>query len=151
MKNLAQKLPSEPAPAETRGKGAAVPSPSAAMRERLGSDAGRTFFNIMQLWKVRDEDARPLLGEISSKAFQSMKKDSKHALDEDKLRRISFLIGIFKALNTLYDKELADEWMQLPNKNNIFQGKKPIEHLKHGGLPAFAEVRKLLDARRVGF
>ena len=118
--------------------------------ERLSSDAVRAFFNIMTLWKIRDEDARRLLGGMSNGAYYALKKGGDRALDEDKLRRISYLVGIFKALNILYSEELADRWMQLPNKNRIFGGIAPHEYLMQGGLPAFATVRKLLDARRGG-
>ena len=119
-------------------------------RARLSSDAVRAFFNIMARWKIRDEDARRLLGGISNGAYYALKKGSDRALDEDKLRRISYLIGIFKALNILYSEELADRWMKLPNKNRIFGGMTPREYLMQGGLPGFATVRKLLDARRGG-
>jgi len=71
-------------------------------------------------------------------------------LDEDRLRRISYLVGIFKALNILYSEDLADQWMQRPNKNRIFGGMTPVNYLIRGGIPAFATVRKLLDARRGG-
>jgi hypothetical protein len=119
-------------------------------RERLSSAAIRTFLNIMARWNVRDEDARQLLGGMSSSTFYQMKKDPDRVLDEDKLRRISYLIGIFKALNILHGEALADRWMTLPNKNRIFAGATPIEHLIRGGLPAFQTVRRLLDARRGG-
>ncbi len=121
-----------------------------AERERLSSGAVRAFFNIMTQWKVRDEAARQLLAGMSNGAFYALKKGRDRALDEDKLRRISYLVGIFKALNILYGEELADHWMQLPNKNRIFGGATPIEYLIRGGLPAFATLRKLLDGRRGG-
>lgn len=121
-----------------------------AERDRLSAGAIRAFFNIMEKWKVRDETARHLLGGMSNGAFYALKKDGDRALDEDKLRRISYLIGIFKALNIIYSEELADRWMQLPNQNRIFGGMTPGDYLIRGGLPAFATVRKLLDARRGG-
>lgn len=119
-------------------------------RGRLSSDAVRAFFNIMAHWKIRDNDARRLLGGMSNGAYYALKKGEVRALDEDKLRRISYLVGIFKALNILYSEKLADCWMLLPNKNRIFGGITPHEYLMQGGLPAFATVRKLLDSRRGG-
>ncbi len=121
-----------------------------AERDRLSSGAVRAFFKIMDQWKVRNESARQLLGGMSNGAFYALKKDGGRALDEDKLRRISYLVGIFKALNIIYSEDLADQWMQLPNKNRIFRGMTPNDYLIHGGLPAFATVRKLLDVRRGG-
>ena len=119
-------------------------------RARLSADAIRAFFNIMARWKIRDEEARLLLGGISNGAFYGLKKHGDRVLDEDRLRRISYLVGIFKALNILYGEDLADRWMSLANSNRIFRGQAPIDYLKSGGLPAFATVRRLLDARRGG-
>jgi hypothetical protein len=119
-------------------------------RKRLSAGAVRAFFNIMDKWKVSDEVARHLLGGMSNGAFYTLKKNGDRLLDEDKLRRISYLVGIFKALNIIYSDELADRWMQLPNKNRIFGGMTPCDYLLRGGLPAFATLRQLLDARRGG-
>jgi hypothetical protein len=121
-----------------------------AQRERLSPAAIRTFLNIAEKWGVRDEDARQLLGGVSNGTFYAMKKDPERVLDEDRLRRISYLIGIFKALNILHGEALADRWMTLPNRNRIFGGTTPLEYLIRGGLPAFQTVRRLLDARRGG-
>src|SRR5687768_6413696 len=77
-------------------------------RERLSAGALQAFFNMMTAWKVKDEDARKLLGGVSHGTYYAYKKDSARVLDQDKLLRISFLTGIFKALNILHGSELAD-------------------------------------------
>ena len=71
-------------------------------------------------------------------------------LDQDKLTRISLLLGIFKALNILYSKKLADAWVQLPNSNPMFGGESPLLSMIKGGVPAMIRVRQLVDARRGG-
>jgi Protein of unknown function (DUF2384) len=119
-------------------------------RERLSPSALRAFFNIMERWSVRDEDARMLLGGVSNGPYYQWKKEPERTLDTDTLTRISFLIGIFKALNIAYGEKLADEWIKLPNTNRIFAGQTPLAFLLSGGLPAFQVVRRLLDARRGG-
>jgi antitoxin Xre/MbcA/ParS-like protein len=119
-------------------------------RERLSPSALKAFFNIIERWGVRDEDARALLGGVSNGPYYQWKKDPERTLDTDTLTRISFLIGIFKALNITYGEKLADEWMRLPNANRIFGGQAPLGFLLAGGLPAFQVVRRLLDARRGG-
>ena len=121
-----------------------------AERERLSPPALRTFFNIMARWQVRDEDARALLGGVTNGPFYEMKKNPDRVLDPDRLLRISYLVGIFKALNLLYSEALADEWIRLPNTNVIFAGQTPLAYLLAGGLPAMQIVRRLLDARRAG-
>ena len=121
-----------------------------AERERLSDGAIRAFFNIVDKWKVRDEDARSLLGGVSNGTFYAMKKSSDRALDQDMLTRISYLVGLFKALHILYGEALADRWMQLANKNSLFGGNTPLSYIIRGGMPAFQNVRRLLDARRGG-
>jgi hypothetical protein len=121
-----------------------------AERERLSPAAMRSFFNIMDRWGIRDEDGRALLGGVSNGAFYEMKKNPERVLETDRLLRISYLIGIFKALNILYSEKLADSWIQLPNSNRIFGGQAPLGYLIRGGLPAMQTVRRLLDARRGG-
>jgi hypothetical protein len=120
-------------------------------RKRLSGSALAGFFRMMEIWKVRDEDARMLLGGVSNGPFYEMKKNPKDkVLDVDRMYRISYLLGIFKAINILHGQELADEWVQLANSNSMFGGKTPLQYMIHGGLPAMQNVRRLLDARRGG-
>lgn len=121
-----------------------------AERERLSPSAIRAFFNIMQKWGIRDEDARALLGGVSNGQLYTLKKDPKRTLDTDTLTRISLLVGVFKALNILHSEKLADAWIKLPNSNRIFGGATPLAYMVKGGLPAMQTVRRLLDARRGG-
>ena len=124
---------------------------SKAERERLSPSALKAFFNIVERWDVRDEDARQLLGGVTNGPYYEMKKNPKgRVLDADKLLRISYLIGIFKALNILHGQRLADEWVRLPNINRIFVGSTPLAYMIKGGAPAMQTVRRLLDARRGG-
>lgn len=121
-----------------------------AQREQLSAPALKAFFNIMARWSVRDEDARALLGGVSNGPFYEMKRRPDRLLDADRLTRVSYLIGIFKALRILHAQALADEWVRLPNSNPIFDGEAPLAYMIRGGLPAMQTVRRLLDARRAG-
>jgi hypothetical protein len=105
---------------------------------------------IAALWELRDKEARQLLGGVSNGAYYELKKKGSRMLDQDRLTRISLLTGIFKALNILYSKRLADRWVQLPNTNPMFEGDTPLAYMIKGGLPAMLRVRQLLDARRGG-
>ncbi len=119
------------------------------VQERLSPAAVRAFFSLAAHWKLRDEDSRALLGGISNGSFYQLKRSPK-TLDQDKLTRISLLVGIFKSLNVLFSTKLADAWLQLPNKNPFFGGKTPLAHMLKGGVPAMIHVRQLLDTRRGG-
>jgi hypothetical protein len=116
-------------------------------RKRLSSSSLIMFFNMMKIWKVRDEDAKMLLGGISNGPFYQMKKNPQDkVLDIDQMFRVSYLLGIFKAINILHGQELADEWVHLPNSNRIFNGSTPLDYMIKGGVPAMQTVRRLLDA-----
>lgn len=120
-------------------------------RKRLSGSALSGFFKMMELWKVRDDDARYLLGGVSNGQYYELKKNPKNkVLDIDRMYRVSFLLGIFKAINILHGQELADKWIQLPNKNAMFGGDTPLQYMINGGLPAMQNVRRLLDGRRGG-
>jgi hypothetical protein len=136
------------------GAGIALEKPanlsSRDVQKRLGPSAVKAFLKIRDLWELRDEDARQLLGGISNGAFYELKRKARGTLDQDRLTRISILTGIFKGLNILYSKKLADRWIQLPNENPMFEGETPLTYMIKGGLPSMVRVRQLLDSRRGG-
>ena len=119
-------------------------------RVRLSGPALKAFFNVMAKWKVRDEDARALLGGVTNGPYYEMKRNPDRLLDVDRLTRISYVIGMFKSLRILHSESLADEWVHLPNRNQMFGGESPLSYMVRGGLPAMQQVRRLLDARRAG-
>jgi len=119
-------------------------------RERLSRSALMGFFKLASSWGVRDDDARELLGGLSSSSWYDWKKNPDRVLEVDRITRISYLLGIYKALHILYGDKLADEWVHLPNTNIIFGGRTPLAYMMAGGVIAMQTVRKLLDARRGG-
>jgi hypothetical protein len=121
-------------------------------RRRLSPAAMKALFKIVDRWNISDEDARLLLGGMSNGSYYQLKANpgGTKPLDQDRLERISYLIGIFKSLNILYSQRLADQWVQLPNTNPIFAGHTPLDYILHGGQRAMDTVRRLLDARRGG-
>jgi len=118
------------------------------VQERLSRAGVPAFFKIAEAWQLRDESSRQLLGGVSNGVFYQLKSGRKKTLDQDKLTRISLLLGIFKALNVLYSQKLADSWVHLPNTNPMFEGETPLAYMIRGGVPALIRVRQLLDARR---
>ena len=126
----------------------AVDLSSRDVQARLSRAAVPAFFKLAQAWALKDESARQLLGGVSNGAFYQLKRGDKKALDQDRLTRVSLLLGIFRALNVLYSRKLADAWMNLPNANPMFQGETPLAYVIKGGVPAFVRVRQMLDARR---
>ncbi len=56
-------------------------------------------------------------------------------LDEDTLMRISFLTGIFNALNICCGQGSAAEcWVTVRNQNLLFAGEAPVDYMIQHGL-----------------
>lgn len=110
----------------------------------------RIFFNIMEKWHVGPDDARLLLG-VSNRYYAQLKaRQEGRILSTDRLYRISYLVGIYKALQSLYGPKLGDRFVHLPNTNRLFAGKMPLSYMIQGGQSAMRKVRRLLDARAAG-
>jgi hypothetical protein len=121
-----------------------------AQRHRLSGPALRSFLEMMRRWHIRDEDARGLLGGMAASTFYAMKKRQDTVLEEDRLRRISYLLGIHKGLHTVFAADLADRWVTMPNQNAMFAGATPLAYMLRGGQPAMHNVRRLIEAYAAG-
>ena len=112
--------------------------------------AVRAFFRLAELWGLTMEQARVLLGRPSRATLYNWKAGRVRALPHDTLRRISYLLGIHKALQILYsDPALADAWIQRPNA--AFGGQSALERMLAGDVSDLAAVRAHLDAARGGW
>ena len=109
--------------------------------------AKRAFFRIMQAWDVGDAEARVLLGAPSRSTFYNYKRGEGGALPADTLERISYVLGIYKALKLLLpNPQQADAWMKRPN--HAFGGRSALDHALGGKVVDLAAVRVYLDAVR---
>jgi len=110
----------------------------------------RTFFNICQVWRLNNSDAQILLGISADSTFYHWKKHPERAnLSKDTIERISYVFGIYKALQILLpDVNIADQWIHYPNNHPLFNGKKPVERMLSGQVADLYEVRRYLDAER---
>ena len=107
----------------------------------------RAFFRLVELWGLTMEQARVLLGRPSRATLYNWKAGKVRSLPHDTLCRISYLLGIHKALEILYrDPALADRWVQRPNA--AFGGQSALERMLAGDVSDLAAVRAHLDAAR---
>jgi hypothetical protein len=110
----------------------------------------RAFFRLAELWGLNMEQARLLLGRPSRATMYNWKAGKARTVPHDTLRRISYLLGIYKALQILYqDPQLADSWIRRPNA--AFGGQSALERMLAGDVADLAAVRAHLDAARGGW
>jgi hypothetical protein len=107
----------------------------------------RAFFRLVEFWGLTMEQARVLLGQPSRATLYNWKAGKARSLPHDTLCRISYLLGIHKALEILYrEPALADRWIQRPNA--AFGGQSALERMLAGDVTDLAAVRAHLDAAR---
>ena len=110
----------------------------------------REFFRLVELWGLSMEQARLLLGRPSRATMYNWKAGRARTVPHDTLRRISYLLGIHKALQILYrEPQLADTWIRRPN--TAFGGQSALDRMLAGDVTDLAAVRAHLDAARGGW
>jgi hypothetical protein len=115
----------------------------------LGGPALRTFFNLSKSWDLSEREQMKLLGLKSRSTLHAWKGGRVSKVSRDTLERISYLLGIFKAINILLpDSRRADEWIRLPNKAPLFGGRSALDRMTTGNIGDLYVVRQYLDAQR---
>ncbi|HEV2578009.1 MAG TPA: MbcA/ParS/Xre antitoxin family protein [Acidobacteriaceae bacterium] len=120
-----------------------------AVRERLSQSAMDGFFAILKHWNLTIEQGGELLGGLGKSTMHKL-KTAAGTRTQDELTRISYVVGIYKALHILLPDALADQWMIRPNDNRLFAGHTPLSYALRMGIPGLQEIRRLLDASRGG-
>ncbi|HEX7326132.1 MAG TPA: MbcA/ParS/Xre antitoxin family protein [Rhodanobacteraceae bacterium] len=115
----------------------------------LAGPALRAFFRLAERWQLRVAEQRKLLGDPPESTFYKWKREGDGALSRDTLERISYLLGIFKALAILFPQaERADAWLRKSNAAPAFGGKTALERMLSGSVADLFVVRQYLDAQR---
>jgi hypothetical protein len=109
----------------------------------------RAFFKLADAWQLSTDEARKLLGEPGRATFFQWKAGRFGRMSKDVVRRISWLLGIWKALQILFPQvDRADAWIRRPNA--AFGGQSALQRMLAGDVTDLAEVRAVLDAARGG-
>lgn len=105
------------------------------------------FFHIMEKWSLDNQQARVLLGGISKTTFYQYKKLPEVALRIDTLNRISYIMGIYKELHTLFpEDDRANQWIKRPNDGAPFKSRSALDMMMQGQMNDLAAVRQYIDA-----
>ncbi len=109
----------------------------------------RAFFRIAEAWGLGVDEQLTLLGSPGRSTYFKWKRDGATALPRDVLERISYLLGIYKALQILIpEPAAADAWLRRPNQAALFGGRSALERMLSGNVSDLYLVRQYLDAER---
>jgi uncharacterized protein (DUF2384 family) len=107
-----------------------------------------TFFSIAKEWGLSNDQQRVLLGSPGRTTFFDWKRHHSGNLSRDTLDRLSYLLGIYKALHILFSDDAAAQWLRHPNADPLFEENSPLQYMLSGQLVALADVRRYLDWAR---
>lgn len=117
-------------------------------REDLAAPALRAFFAIADKWGLTLEQSRQLLGSPAEDLLLQWERERAGPIPDDVLERVSYLLGIYKALHTIFPVDSqADGWLKRANAAPLFGGKAALEKMLADELPGLRAVREYLDAR----
>lgn len=130
---------------------AVTPDPVPARRVEVTPEkiaaAMRAFFRIAQAWAVDNEQARVLLGQPARSTFYKWKRGDVRTVPHDTVQRISYVLGIYKALQILFkDAAQAAAWVHKPSE--ALGGKSALARMLGGDVTDLAAIRRYLDAVR---
>lgn len=129
-------------------------SPAAASRSRreLAPAALRAFARLADIWRLSGAQQARVLGlepTQQSTLYKWKSRPDRANLSHDTLDRISYLVGIYKALHVLLpDDAAADAWIHQPNDAPLFAGRSALDRMLGGSMHDLFLVRAYLDAER---
>lgn len=120
---------------------------------KVGRAALEVFFSIAKKWCLNNEQQMCILGSIPKTTFYHWKKKADNKVDtplpKDTLERISYVMGIYKALNILLPTEdAANRWIHKPNSAPLFNNLTALDKMLAGNVADLADIRRFLDAYR---
>jgi hypothetical protein len=115
----------------------------------IGAAGLRAFERIAAAWGLTVAEQMRLLGIKSRSTYFKWRKDAAVDLPADTVERLSYLLGIYKALQLLFtDPVRADEWLRRSNDAAPFGGRSALERMLSGQVADLYVVRQYLDAQR---
>jgi uncharacterized protein (DUF2384 family) len=126
-------------------------SPTVTVSSRdLSGPAVRAFGKIAVAWQMDVAEQRAALGGVSRQTIYNWREHPERArLSDDQLDRISYLLGVYKALHILFTRpEQADSWIRRPNSSVPFGDRPAADLLFSGRMLDLIRVRRYLDGAR---
>lgn len=120
----------------------------------LSGPALRSFFRIAGLWQLTTDEQIILLGAPARSTYFKWRQTQGAGvrLPRDTIERISYILGIYKALQILLpDPAAADAWVRRPNQAAPFGGRPALARMLSGNVADLLAVRQYLDAQRGGW
>ncbi|MEJ6657084.1 MAG: MbcA/ParS/Xre antitoxin family protein [Pseudomonas sp.] len=115
--------------------------------KEVTTTAMKVFFNITRSWGLKAQEEKVLLGEPANSTFYKWRNGEGPALSRDTLERVSYVMGIYKALRLLFPtEEQANAWPRKPSRD--FGNESALNVMLKGSVTNLSDVRRYLDGMR---
>lgn len=136
---------------ETRPAKESPTAPRVEDSGRPGRVALAAFWHIAGRWNLDAQEQMMLLGLENKSTLRHWKAGKVSRLRRDTLERLSYIIGIFRSINTLLPSpKRADAWMRASNKATPFGGSSALRRMIAGNISDLYEVRRHLEGELQG-
>ena len=128
-----------------------LPTPTTAPSELTQIKVGlKAFFRITDEWELTRDQRRALLGNPGTTQYSEWKTGNvkSRAISTDLLDRLSYILGIYKALNILHSAENQKHFLANATEVSPFNSRSPLDYMLSGHLVALGDVRRYLDFHR---
>lgn len=126
-----------------------APAPRAARRED-GVAGLRTVFRIFDELRITADEGRVLLGGLPRATYYRWRKHPERAnMTRDLMERLSYLLGIYKAIVILVpDERQQARFLRRANNHPVCAGRTPLDVMLGGHVADLYKVRHWLDGER---
>lgn len=108
----------------------------------------RSFFRLAEEWQLSEAEQIILLGLPPDFELDRWRHGDIISANGETLERISYLLGIYKAIHTLLPiPDQANRWMRAPNSAPMFGGRSALDRILRGSIADLRSVRAYLDAQ----
>ena len=126
------------------------PTRSPTDEDRRAEAGLRTVFNIFDKLRITVDEGRVLLGGVSRSTYHRWKKAPGSAtVSRDLEERLSYILGIYKALQILVpDERQRRLFLRRENTSPLCRGATPLDVMLRGRVSDLYRVRRWLDGER---
>lgn len=123
---------------------------AATGRPEHGAAGLRTVFRIFDELGITADEGRVLLGGLARTTYYRWRKHPEQAsINQDLLERLSYLLGIYKAIAILVpDEHQRAAFFRRANSHPVCGGRAPLEVMLGGHVADLYKVRRWLDGER---
>ena len=116
----------------------------------LAAPALRVFMRVARAWSLTAQEQAAILGRPADAASSQLDVGIMDSDWPETLQRISFVLGIYAALHTLFpNQQQADSWIRRPNAGAPFKGKTALALMCTGRLSDLGVVREYLEGQGI--